>query len=630
MSGFLAVLHPAQPLDPSLLTALVARVGRRGTDRSATWQQDGATVVVARHGWELAPDFAGDVLVLEQGDLVVAADASLYYRADLVRALQAAGIEPAGTTPSHLIAAAYQAWGSDGVTRLEGDFAFVLWDRRQQRLLAARDFTGGRPLYFARLGAGVMVASEMTTITAHPGISRKLNLVTLAEDIASISSTMVEETAFASVSRVPAGHQMEWQPGGAPIIRRYWEPPYFDTGTGAGDGVEEARTVLRAAVQERMAGQGVSTVWMSGGYDSPAIFGLGRQGAAERGQTLLPVSMSYPVGDPGREDELIQRVADFAQAPVHWIPIDSVPGWTDPMAWAAERDQPAAHPYERWNQSLTAGTLAVGGRIALSGNGGDQFFAVSPIFLSDLLRRGQWSAFQRESRALGFHRNKRALFQWAVQPLLPSIVRSVAGMLRGGRPLVAHLQARAPRWLRPEHASPAQLRARQWDYVSRRAGESMASAEAGWYLTTAFGQRIVSTVTTLALKGGAEARSPMYDQRVLRMMASRPVSDRMTMGQKKVLLRRALAGVLPAEHLADRKARTGLPGTYLRRTLAASLPAWYAQTGGQLALADLGLVDPAGLKDALDRFVANAKWDTGSGMEVFDVLMADAWVRTHG
>jgi asparagine synthase (glutamine-hydrolysing) len=626
MSGFLAVVQPGQPLEPALLAKLVERTGRRGADRSATWQQDGATIAIARHAWELAPDFAGDVLVLEQGDLVVAADASLYYRADLIRAIQAAGVEPTGNTPSHLIAAAYLAWGSDGVARLEGDFAFVLWDRRARRLLAARDFTGGRPLYFARLGEGVMVASEMTTITAHPAISRKLNLITLAEDISSVSSTMVEETVFSSVSRVPAGHRLEWHAGQAPVLRRYWEPPRFGATTSSGDGVEDVRETLRAAVQQRMAGQGVSTVWMSGGYDSPAIFGLGYQGAAQRGQTLLPVSMSYPVGDPGREDELIQRVADFAHTPVHWVPIDSVPGWTDPLSWAAERDQPAAHPYERWNQSLAQGTVATGGRIALSGNGGDQFFSVSPIFLSDLLRRGAIGAFRREARAMGITRNPRGLFHWAVQPLLPGFVRGVAAMLRRGRPLVPHLQANVPAWLRTDRAL---LRSRQWDYALRRPGESMASAEAGWYLTTAFGQRIVSTVTSLALRGGAEARSPMYDQRVLQLMASRPVSDRMTLGQKKVLLRRALAGVLPAEHLANRTARTGLPGTYLRRTLAATLPDWWARTGGNLALADLGLVDPAGVKDALDRFVANAKWDTGSGMEVFDVLLADAWIRTH-
>jgi asparagine synthase (glutamine-hydrolysing) len=92
----------------------------------------------------LGADFAG-VTVLEEDGLVVAADASLYYRAELHAALLVAGRPPRGPSASHYLLAAWRA-GAVLVERLEGDFAFVLWNERERRLLAARDFQGTRPL----------------------------------------------------------------------------------------------------------------------------------------------------------------------------------------------------------------------------------------------------------------------------------------------------------------------------------------------------------------------------------------------------------------------------------------------------------------------------------------------------
>src|SRR5262249_45146455 len=126
---------------------MMARCANRGADESEQWISEGALLSVGRFAWEMGPDFSDGVLVLDDGSAILAADASLYYREDLKKALVQAGVHPEGNSPSHLIAAAYRAWDVNLVDRLEGDFAFVLWDRRKQRLIAARDFAGSRPLY---------------------------------------------------------------------------------------------------------------------------------------------------------------------------------------------------------------------------------------------------------------------------------------------------------------------------------------------------------------------------------------------------------------------------------------------------------------------------------------------------
>ena len=121
-------------------------------DRFAIWRGTGATLAVARHPWEMSPSFSGDALVVTDGDLAVVADASIYYRDDLRAALARAHVGVTGPSASHLILAAYRAWGADCAARLEGDFAFVIWDALTHTVVAARDFSGKRTLYYSERG----------------------------------------------------------------------------------------------------------------------------------------------------------------------------------------------------------------------------------------------------------------------------------------------------------------------------------------------------------------------------------------------------------------------------------------------------------------------------------------------
>lgn len=631
MSGLIALLGSGSA-NEAPAQSLLRATHTRGAAYEGLWTESGNAVGVGRDAWELGPDFAAGELLYESDRVVVAADASLYYRADLVQALAEAGQQPVSHGPGALIAAAYLAWGDDCVSRCEGDFAFILWDRQRGRLLAARDLTGTRPLFFAESGSQLVLSSSLLAVARFPGVPQGLNRLAIAEVLISAASLSVTDTEYSAIRRVPAAHRLVWSPGGAPQLERFTAGPIFDR-TRRADGQEaatELRVVLGRAVKERLAATGVTSVWMSGGYDSPSIFALGRA-EADAGQSVLPVSMSYPEGDTGREDELITAVAEFNQTPVTWTAIADVPGHPDPLAWARRRDESFAHPFEPWNQALARGSRAAGSRIALSGNGGDQFFSVSPVFLSDLLRSGRWMALAQEARALGFRpRGYRELFHWAVQPNLPPFAHRLIARLRGGRALRPHLQTAFPEWFPSDPALVAQLRARQWHYDQRRPGEPMSSAESNWYLTTSFGQRVGCLVSTLAHAVGVEVRSPMYDRRVLALMAGRPREDRFGGGENKRLLRAAVQGLLPAEHLARRKRRTGLPGGYLVRALPPALTQAVEGLGSSFHLGDLGLVDPAKVKAACARYLANPRAESGLGPQVFEVLAVEYWLRARG
>lgn len=511
---------------------------------------------------------------------------------------------------------------------MEGDFAFVLWDRRERQLFAARDLTGTRPLCYTIDGPRVAISSSLASLTALPGVSRQLNQAVIAEMIISAASLAVEETEFAAIRRLPAGHSLVWRDG-AVTVTRFAAGPRFDSGsrTDLREGGARLRETLGLAVHQRMAGQGTTSVWMSGGYDSPSIFALA-QHTRGTSQQVRPVSMSYPQGDTGREDELIQSVADFHQAPVEWIRIGDVPGHRPMTEWAAERDEAFAHHYEEWNRALAQGTRRAGGRIALSGNGGDQFFSVSPVFLADLLRSGRWITLMREARALGFRaRGYRELFHWAVQPNLPGALHRTIGQLRGDRPLRPHLQAAFPDWFPANPTLRQQLRDRQWHYHHRRPGEPFSSAESNWYLDTSFGQRVGSQVSTIAYGAGVEVRSPMYDHRVLDLLATRSRAERFGSGENKQLLRAAVEGLLPAEHLARRRKRTGLPGGYLVRVLPETLERAISGLGSDFLLADLGVLDPTRFRAAYERYQRDPQRESNSGAQLFEIMAVEHWLK---
>src|SRR3970282_813704 len=149
MSGFIAIVDPrTRLLGESGVSRMIAALSSRG-DRREVRRSGESVRAVVRFEWELADGFSGAALIVNDGDLSVAADASVYYRNDLVHALGAAGARPSGGPASHRIAAAYRAWGASCTRYIEGDYAFVVYDHANRRTFAARDFMGRRPLYYA-------------------------------------------------------------------------------------------------------------------------------------------------------------------------------------------------------------------------------------------------------------------------------------------------------------------------------------------------------------------------------------------------------------------------------------------------------------------------------------------------
>ena len=623
----------AREIPQSTIAHMLQAMGPRSGARVDLWRQDGAALCVSRHEWETAEGLSGTVGVLEEDDFVVAADASLYYRDDLRRALASHGVIPRAATPTHLILAAYRVWGAMCTRHIEGDYAFAIWNRASGRLFCARDFSGKRTLHFAELGGSLVVATTVAGVLAHPRCPADLDLAVVAQTAGALALAP-EDTCYRAVRALPDGCSLTWQRGGAVHISRFWHPPEirerrrprFD------DAAEELRALLVEATGERLVPHQRTAVYLSGGWDSTAVFGAGQAALEQRevgaSGALLPVSISYPPGDPGREDELITAVAERWDVPVHWLDIRGIPLFDRDEERAATRTEPFVHPYEMWHRALARGCRAVGSHVALDGIGGDQLFQVSDVYLADLLARGHWVALAREWRVKGLAGTGfRNFFRSVVQPALPSFALHLAAHLRGGRPLVDYLERQVPEWLRGDFVRQHVLVERERALSLRRRGDSCAARETRWYLTYPYFARIFGCVSALNAEEGVETRSPLYDQRVITFALSRPRAERSHGRETKRLLRHAMRGLLPASVLASRPTRTGVTSGYFDRSMRDG----FGRLSGLLdhpVLEELGIIDAARLRDSVSAYLRSG--DGNLGVRLYFTLQTELWLRANG
>ena len=573
------------------------------------------------------------------GASAVVADATLYYRDDLRQRLRDAGVACEADTAAALILAAVRAWGDGAAERLEGDFAFAAWDGHRRQLVCARDFVGRRPLHVATLGGAVAVASDAAAIVRHPDCPRTLDLGALAGAAAGLLESGWR-TAYAAVQAVPAGSTLVVAldaagRAGAPRARRHWAPPTFESrGADFASAVEELRATLRRATAERLDEVAPTAVWLSGGWDSTAVFGAA-QGVlrapipeARRRAEVRAVSMSYPPGDAGREDELIAQVVEHWGTDATWCDIAGVSLFgRDAAGDARRRSLPLAHPYQEWTRALARGARAGGARVVLDGSGGDQLFQVSPVYLADLLHRGRALAVRREWQARGMAgAGWRRFVRYAVHPLLPAPALALATAVRGGRPIPG-IRARpiAP-WIRDDFARAHHLVERGELPLARRPGEAWSALESRWYFETSYSPTILAEQAAVALGEGLEVRSPLLDGRVVALAAQRPREERSDRGETKRLLRAAAAAWLPASVVAPRRSRAGLTTHYFRRAMERELPELASCVDQSAVLAELGIVEPSAFRRSVERYL---RGESAFDVALFQTVQAELWLRAH-
>ncbi len=631
MTALAAAFGPRAHDSPEAVVAMLAGTLAPEGGPTDLWRDDSSIVAGRRHPWEAELNGWTGPIVHETERHVIAADASLYYLADLRRRLSDRGALPAGSATAELVAAAVGVWGTDFARHLEGDYAIIVYDKRSRRLLLAREFGGRRALNYALADDGtVVMASTACAVAAFPGVPSDYDGDMIATSAVGLALPG-DRTAFQAVRVVPSGGTVCIDHGRRPYLLHQWEPPEFSDrgdGTSLDQGAEELRALLQDAVAERLPSTGTAVVWMSGGWDSPALFASARSVTSARhqpGVQVLPVSLSYPPGDRGREDELITEIAEHWHVPVTWLPVDEIALLDTLEATASRRDDPMTPPLEAVQRGLARVTRSLGARVAFDGNGGDFLFMVSSVALADNLRRGDVSILVSAWRKWG-REDVREFLRACILPLLAPGTIDWIGSVRG-RPLRGYWDFTAPEWLRHTAAVSRALRP---PVSGRMPGEGAAAFEARYLLTNPMLWRLALATHTFALDEGVELRSPFLDRRLVEFAARRALDERNRNDEIKVLLRHAMRGLLPDSVLATRPFKTGMPVDYVRRSILNTLPSRIESAfreGGSAVLGRMGLMDVDRIREAAAAYAAHG--GDLLGARLLMTLQTERWLAVR-
>ncbi len=579
------------------------------------------------HPWQREFGIESEAMMSEDG-LVIVGDSTLYGRQDLLAKLVRAGQTPTDDTANAWLVAAYRAWGVEMLDHIMGDFAFALWDESQRRLLAARDGLGGRPLYVARRGDSIGFSSSCRALALWRGTESSLNLTCLGAQVSGYLLSMGSESAYEGVEPLRPGCFLAGSPKN-PTSGRFWSPPEAPSANPSSfeDATEELLDLLRIAVQDRL-GPGTNTVWMSGGWDSTAIFGAGQDSLRRDGipaDRLRPVSISYPEGDPGNEDEFIQATADHWNVDVHWLKSDRIPLLADLEERAKGSEEPPPHLYELWNAELGKETRKCGSRVALDGCGGDNIFQVSSVVAADAIRKGRlpsaWKML-RSRRHLGW---KYLVRQGLIPLVSPRLLQTLETVLR--RRIPRHFAEQAGLgWMDPSFMSSHRIRERDLEAIQEAQVASPAQTENRLYVLLPAVSWASPRMRHVMLNEGVEVSSPLLDQRIIEFALKRPFAERASITETKILLRNSMKGLLPESVLAPRTHRTGVTSGFSSKRMNEAYPKLFERFLAEpMRLADLGILEPSKVKAAVQ------EWSAGRGdhhrVGLFNVLRVEFWLR---
>lgn len=397
MCGVLGFWSEGAPPSSARLEEALAALERRGPDGAGWFRADGGRLVLGHRRLALVDIAHGQQpLTSAAGDLACVVNGELYDDGTLERELTSRGHVFRTRSDSELVLHAYAEWGLECFGRLRGEFAVLIWDGTQRRLVAARDRFGIKPLCFARLPRGVALASQVKALF-RLGVERAWDAESFYQ-VATLQYVPCGRTLFRGVEEVQPGHFLVVEAGRV-SERRYWDLDFPeqaepDRASGQSDTERAARLLeeLTAAVRLRLRGDVPVVCHLSGGVDSSLVAAL----AAQECVGPLPC---FTLGfDDGRYDEtaLAAETSRRLGAALHVVEVrrSALMEHLSDAVFHAEGLTINGHLSAKY--LLNRAIRDAGYGVALTGEGADEALAGYPHFQQDALELAAGSAEPEE------------------------------------------------------------------------------------------------------------------------------------------------------------------------------------------------------------------------------------------
>jgi asparagine synthase (glutamine-hydrolysing) len=625
----------------TLIGPMLESIEHRGRDDEGVWVSDpiddSGNVACLGHR-RLAiidPTPAGhEPMFSPDGRFVLTFNGEIYNYRELRDELRARGHQFKTDCDAEVLLAAITEWGWESLSRLNGMFAFAVWDNRERTLTLVRDHVGIKPLYYAFLDHGFIFASEIKAILASKLIAPRLNAEALHQFLTFLWAPD-PNTLFQGIKTVPPGHYLQFKNGAAKLTQ-WWDASFDQIDHHRSDAwwQEEVLRTLDRVVKMEMVSDVPLGAFLSGGIDSSGIVAM-----MDRHRDDHQIS-TYTAGISSEDlrydiipDDVrwARRVNEQLQTDYHEILLQPSVAELLPKLVRHMEEPPIDMAIPSYLISRAAReTLTV----MLSGMGGDEVFAGYPRQMAMKLA---------------------AAFDPVPNLLRRPLLSAVAGVLPGGRPgkLTAPLR-NAKKFARSAamnfedrylgygtyftdemkqrlYTDEWRERTREYDayaahrrYFARVANAAPLNRLLYVDLKTFLPCLNLMTTDKTSMAANLEVRVPFLNREMIEMAGRMPPRLKLRGLTRKYVLKRALENVLPKEVVWRKKAGFGAP---IRSWLRGPLRPWVDDLLSEDAVKKRGLFRPSEVKRVID---ANFSGREDYNLQVFQLLGLELWANSFG
>ena len=529
---------------------MIAIIRHRGPDGFGFFQDERVGLAHARLS---IIDLAGgqQPLANEDKSVWITFNGELFNYRALRPELEKRGHRFATNSDTEVIVHLYEDYGPECLQHLNGQFAFAIYDRKQESLLLARDRVGIRPLFYTISNGFLLFASEIKALFMERGVERALDLQAL-DQIFTFWTTIPPRTAFKNIHELPAGHYLQVAKGEL-ASRRYWELPWEaeQPPRTTGDYAEELKSLLIDATRLQLRADVPVGAYLSGGLDSSTIATLIKH-YSETPLRTFSLTFADPVYDESRHQQEMRAFLGANHSTIHCQPAELGRIFPE-VVWHTEKPllRTAAAPLFLLSKLVRDS----GYKVVLTGEGADELLGGYDLFKEDQIRR-----FLEQNP----HSRLRPLILKRLYPYLQhSPVRSLAyansffqaNPAAYPRGYASHIPrwtttARAKLFFSPEvksfltgYEATTEL-GRYLDRDLDGLGD-LARAQHLEIKTLLSGYLLSSQGDRVAMAHSIEGRFPFLDHRLIEFCGRLPPTVKLHVLCEKYLLKKSMAGLLP-------------------------------------------------------------------------------------
>ena len=497
----------------------------RGPDAEGTYFDEDAALV-HRRLIVIDPEGGKQPMHSPDGNTIIIYNGELYNTPELRTELMSRGHEFVGHSDTEVLLHAYLEWKTDAFARLNGIFAFAIWEKRERRLTLCRDRLGVKPLFFAPIRNGLTFGSTIDTVLCHPEIEPVIDEDGLRTLLLLGPARPPESGVFRQIKSLLPGHFAVLTPENF-TDHVYWQLEAHEHEDDLQTTIERTHELICDAAQRQLVSDVPLACFLSGGLDSSILSMLAAKDYAARGETLHTWSVDYRDNDkyftksifqPNSDDSYIDQMVDFLGTHHHRVVLEPEALCAALLPATDARALPGMADVDSSLLLFCAAVKRGGTTVCLSGECADELFGGYPWYhREEILFEDTFPWSRSVGLRLGL--------------LTPDAVRNGEEFVR------QHYRDtcdRAPK-LSSDDKKAARMR-------------EMFVLNLDWFMAT-----LLDRKDRMSMYSGLEVRVPFCDHRIVEYAYNMPWDFKSLEGREKGIVRRAFANELPKEIVYRKK-----------------------------------------------------------------------------